>query len=105
MHRIVLLDDHVEKGAVRRAHFDQHLAFLTANRDHIRHAGPLLAEAGPGEPAGVVGGLWVVEGGTDDTIRGLIEADPLHAAGLRRSWRVHQWVKVFADGKPTGVRP
>lgn len=107
MTHIVLFDDDPAKAALRVAHFDDHLAFLTANAGQIRSAGPLIATstdatASTGE---AVGGLWVVEGGSTEAIESLVAADPLYATGLRRSWRVQRWVTVFDRGQPTGLRP
>ena len=61
----------------------------------IHAAGPVV-DARSGEPAG---GLWLVEAESLDAVRALYEQDPLWPTGLRKSVRVLEWRRVFADGK------
>ena len=102
MDHIVLFDAFPEKSHLRRAHFDTHLDFLKKNSANIRSAGPLLSHTGTGE---AMGGLWIVRGLTDSEVSERVEMDPLFATGLRRTWRVHPWIRVFDDGASTGIRP
>ncbi|MEM6985370.1 MAG: YciI family protein [Pseudomonadota bacterium] len=102
MNHIVLFDDHIEKAPLRRQHFDAHLDFLNHHGAHVCAAGPLLDEV---DTQLAVGGLWLTNGLSDEAVRTLVEQDPLFATGLRRSWRIHRWVKVFDEGQPTGIRP
>lgn len=89
----VLFEDDPARADRRQAHMPAHLTFLAANADRIRAAGPLL-EAGAG-----AGGLWLVEAEDAAAVRTLCEADPFWPTGLRRSVRILEWRRVFADGR------
>jgi uncharacterized protein YciI len=93
MRFIVLFEDDPAKADIRPRLMPQHQAFLAANRKAVLEAGP-LSEAGA--PAG---GLWLVEAEDAAAVQRLIEADPFWPTGLRRSVRVLQWTRVFADGR------
>lgn len=79
---------------LRKNHMPAHLAFLARHAVTVRAAGPLLACAD--EPPG---GLWLVEAEDADEVTALIKDDPFWPTGLRASWRIFQWQRVFADGK------
>ncbi len=85
-------DAHADKRAQFMA---DHLAFLERNAGLIRAAGP-LADTADDSPAG---GLWLVEADGPEAVRRLIESDPFWPTGLRKSVRVLQWTRVFADGE------
>ena len=92
---VVLFEDHAERGpGIRARHLPAHLEFLEAHADVVRAAGPL--HHGDGAAAG---GLWLVEAPSRERVDTLVQADPFHAAGLRRSVRVLGWTRVFADGR------
>jgi len=92
----VLLEDE-PKGAseIRRLHLSAHIEFLERNATAIRSAGPLY-DGAAGQPAG---GLWLVEAHSAEAVRILTQEDPFWPAGLRRSIRVLEWRRVFADGR------
>ena len=85
----VLFEDDATRAEMRRKHMDQHRSFLARNAAAIHAAGPLV-DARNSEPAG---GLWL------DAVRALYEQDPFWPTGLRKSVRVLEWRRVFADGQ------
>lgn len=89
----VLFEDDPEHADARGRHMADHLAFLEREAAGIRAAGPLF----DGETG--AGGLWLVEAGSESTVRTLVEADPFWPTGLRRSVRILAWRQVFADGR------
>ncbi len=90
----VIFTDDPERAAMRAQHMAAHLAFLERNADRIRAAGPLLDAGGAAQ-----GGLWLVEAESRDAVRALVEDDPLWPTGLRQATAIHQWRRVFADGR------
>lgn len=90
----VIFTDNPERAAMRAQHMAAHLAFLERNADRIRAAGPLLDPADAPQ-----GGLWMVEAESRDAVRALVEEDPLWPTGLRQATAIHQWRRVFADGR------
>jgi uncharacterized protein YciI len=92
---VILFEDDDSRAGMRAKHMTEHLAFLENNDRSIQAAGPLI-ETQDGTPAG---GLWLVESDNPQAVRELIEADPFWPTGLRKSVRVFQWTKVFADGQ------
>lgn len=93
MRYVVLLEDEPSKADVRPRLMPQHLAFLKEHGEEILEAGPLSdSDAKP------AGGIWIVEAADATRVRALVEADPFHAGGLRRSVRVLSWKRVFAAG-------
>jgi uncharacterized protein YciI len=92
---IVLFEDDTARADMRERHMPAHLAFLERNAAHIRAAGP-VRDAAAGTPAG---GLWLLEAESPAAVTALIEADPFWPTGLRRSVRILEWIKVFADGR------
>lgn len=91
----ILFEDDDAHAAARAKHMAAHLAFLEENADCIAAAGP-LRDAGEGSAAG---GLWLVEADSAAQVQTLIEADPLWLTGLRKSVRVLEWTRVFANGR------
>ncbi len=91
----VLLEDDASRTTARARHMPDHLSFLECNAASIQAAGPLkdTADAAP------AGGLWIVEADSPQAVQSLIEADPLWPTGLRKSVRILEWTRVFADGK------
>jgi len=95
MEYIVLFEDNTAASIdVRRTHMPEHLAFLARNGSRIRAAGPLTAPDGQR-----AGGLWLVTANDPSEIDTLINADPFWSTGLRRSVRILEWTKVFANGQ------
>ena len=93
MRYIVLLEDDPERSDVRPRLMPQHLDFLKKHAEEILEAGPLLEPGG--NPAG---GLWLVEAESPQRVNDLVESDPFWPAGLRKSFRVLAWRRVFAAG-------
>lgn len=79
---------------LRAKHMPAHLGFLEAVHPQVLAAGPL--RDGAGEPAG---GLWIVEADGDEAVEGLIHRDPFFPTGLRKSWRILAWTRVFEGGR------
>ena len=96
LYAVLFTDDDTYADARARL-MPAHLDFLERHRDHIRAAGPLRDT--DGTPAG---GLWLVEADTADAVTALYQEDPFWPSGLRKSVRVLQWSRVFADGRRMG---
>lgn len=93
MHFVVLFDDDPKSDPeIRARHMPAHLAFLQAHATLIKAAGPLRSGEDP------AGGLWLVTANTPQEVEGLIRADPFWPTGLRRGWRILEWVRVFENG-------
>lgn len=92
MHYVVLFEDNPGHDDTRAANMPAHLAFIEANAGAFRAAGPLF-EAGLG-----AGGMWLVEGDSRADVAALTEADPFFATGMRKTIRVLEWRRVYADG-------
>jgi uncharacterized protein YciI len=88
----VIFTDDPDRATVRALHMPAHLAFLERNAARIKAAGPLLGGEAPG-------GLWLVEAPDREAVRVLVEADPFWPTGLRRATAIHEWRRVFADGR------
>ncbi len=94
MHYIVLFeDDPAAPAGIRSTHMTAHLAFLEANAAAVSAAGPLATPSGTS-----AGGIWIVEAETADEVTRLVHADPFWPTGLRKSVRILQWTRVYADG-------
>lgn len=91
----VMFEDDDSKAHMRSQHMPAHLAFLAANADMVRAAGPLL-DGATDTPAG---GLWLLEAADADAVQALVEADPFWPTGLRKGVRILAWRQVFADGE------
>ena len=90
----VIFTDDPARSAMRAQHMAAHLAFLERHADRIAAAGPLLDAARAPQ-----GGLWLVEAESREAVRALIEEDPLWPTGLRQATAIHEWRRVFADGR------
>lgn len=91
----ILFEDDAAHSAQRAKHMTAHLDFLNANSAAIQAAGPLREAAG-GTSAG---GLWLVETESAEAAKALVEADPFWPTGLRKSVRILEWTRVFAEGR------
>jgi uncharacterized protein YciI len=91
----VFLEDNANRADARAKHMPDHLSFLERNAASIHAAGPLKDTASDA-PAG---GLWIVEADSPQAVQSFIEADPFWPTGLRKSFRILEWTRVFADGK------
>ena len=90
-HQIVLVE-----GTDAHSHgfvLADHLAFLEANAEAIKAAGPLISANGP------TGGLWLVDVEDVASADALVRADPFWPTGLRKSVVIREWRQVFADGR------
>jgi uncharacterized protein len=93
LYAVLFTDDDAHADARRRL-MPTHLDFLERHSDRIRAAGPL--RDADGTPAG---GLWLVEAETAEAVAALYQQDPFWPTGLRKSVRVLQWSRVFANGR------
>jgi len=92
---IILFEDNPDADPdIRKTHMPDHLAFLERNAGAVPAAGPLFDASGNGE-----GGLWVVDAESEADAERLVHEDPFWPTGLRRSYRILRWTRVFADGK------
>jgi uncharacterized protein len=76
---------------VRLSNRPAHLAYLEANHDRIRMAGPLLAEDG----ATPIGSLLIVEAADRAAIEAFCAGDPYAHAGLFAEVRQTPWRQVL----------
>lgn len=90
----VIFEDDDSRAHIRAKHMLEHLEFLERNASSIHAAGPLKDCADDAS----AGGLWIVEADNVQTVRSLLEADPFWPTGLRKSVRVLEWTRVFAQG-------
>jgi uncharacterized protein YciI len=88
---VVLLEDDPILGAeIRRRVMPAHLDFLARHAETIIAAGPLH------QPDGVAtGGIWIVAAERPGAVETLLREDPFWAAGLRRSARILEWMRVW----------
>ena len=91
----VLFEDNDEFAHKRPQFMADHLRFLGDNSDKIDAAGP-LKDALTQDPAG---GLWIIEADDAGQVQALVEADPFWPTGLRKSIRILEWARVYADGR------
>lgn len=92
---IVLFEDDESHAEMRARHMAAHLAFLEENAASVQAAGPLkdTADAAP------AGGLWLVAADSPEAVHALVKSDPFWPTGLRKSYRVLEWTRVFAEGE------
>lgn len=91
---IVLFED--APGAdpdIRKTHMARHLSFLESRSDEIEAAGPLSGGTGTGP-----NGLWIVDADTEEDLQRLIREDPFWPTGLRKSFMILKWNRVYAAG-------
>ncbi len=91
----VLFEDNEEFAHMRPKFMADHLQFLSDNSKRIDAAGP-LRDAFSADPAG---GIWIVDADDAGQVQALVESDPFYPTGLRKSIRILEWPRVFADGK------
>ena len=92
---IVLLEDSDDADpGLRSRHMSAHLTFLESNASKVDAAGPLFKVDGAN-----AGGLWIVEADGAESIERLIHEDPFWPTGLRKSYTILNWKRVFADRK------
>lgn len=91
---VILFEDapNADPG-IRKTHMAKHLDFLERNADKVEAAGPLSDTAGQGRD-----GLWIVEAGSEAEADQLVREDPFWPTGLRKSYSIIEWKKVYADG-------
>ena len=95
MKYVVLFEDDDEFAHKRQQHMAEHLQFLADNSGRIDAAGPLKDTV----TAESAGGIWIVDASDAARARELVEADPFYPTGLRKSIRILEWTRVFADGR------
>ena len=95
MHFAIFFEDDDAHADQRALHMDRHLDFLETNAAKIGVAGPLTDT----ESGRSCGGLWIVQADGVEAARALVEADPFWPTGLRKSVRILEWSRVFADGR------
>lgn len=91
----VLFEDNEEFAHMRPKYMADHLQFLSDNSNRIDAAGP-FKDAVSANPAG---GIWIVDADDAEQVQALVEDDPFYPTGLRKSIRILEWTRVFADGK------
>ncbi len=91
----VIFEDYADKLEVRRALLPGHISWLDQHRAQVLVGGS-LREAVDANP---VGGLWIVEAADRAEIEELLQTDPFHIGGLRKSWAIRHWTKAFPDQK------
>ncbi len=94
LYAVLLEDDPKVAAEARRTRMAAHLDFLEENAQAVRAAGPLLDAEGC-----MLGGLWLVEAESFDTVEALVRTDPFWPTGLRHSVTIRAWRQVFAEGQ------
>lgn len=90
MRWVAIFDDNDGCESVRKEHSGAHFDYLAANRKKIVIAGGV--RPAPGQ--WYCGGLWVMEVDSREEAVSLIEDDPYHRLGLRKSYRLLVWGKA-----------
>ena len=94
MKYIILFEDNSSVSPdIRKKHMPEHLAFLEENANIIDAAGPLHDLTGKG-----AGGIWIVDTDSEEKVEQLIHDDPFWPTGLRKSYRILKWTRVFENG-------
>lgn len=91
----VIFKDKPNSAELRQSHLAAHLAWLDLHQSIVRIGGSLRSEPG----LMPVGGLWIIEAETKDSILDLLKNDPFLLAGLRQSVEIFHWSKAFEDRK------
>lgn len=100
MKYIILFEDAPDADPdIRKAHMARHLDFLEGNAQKIEAAGPLSDPEGRGRD-----GLWIVEADAVDDVEQLVREDPFWPTGLRKSYTIIEWTRVYGDGSRL-IRP
>lgn len=71
---------------LRKAHRDDHRAYLGSGVAHIVQAGPLLDEQGD-----MAGSMIIVDADSLDDVRRFHDNDPFTRAGLFQDVRLYRW--------------
>ena len=93
MDYVVVFADNEERAGKRAEFMKEHLAFLRAHAKQISAAGP-MKDAETGLPTG---GLWLVSAEAREDVVGLVKADPFWPTGLRKSYKILEWKKVYGS--------
>ena len=99
MDYVVIFADNDEKAGKRAEFMKDHLAFLRANAERISAAGP-VKDAQTGLPAG---GLWLIRAQNHEEVIDLVMRDPFWPTGLRKSYRILEWTKVYQSFERSSV--
>ncbi len=91
----VIFKDKPNSAELRKAYLSAHLAWLNLHQTVVRIGGSLRTEL----EQSPVGGLWIVEAETKQTICALLETDPFWIIGLRQSVEIFHWSKAFEERK------
>lgn len=92
---IVLFEDAKDADPdTRQRHMQEHLTFLENHVDTIHAAGPLSDPSGQGRD-----GLWIVNAVDETQVLRLVHEDPFWPTGLRASFSILKWRKVYASGR------
>lgn len=93
---VVLFEDNPSiQTDIRKKHMPEHLSFLEERSSRFIAAGPLK----PTEKNENSAGMWIVDAERESDVRALINEDPFWPTGLRKSYRIFEWTRVFADGR------
>jgi len=84
---VCICKDKPNASELRQETRETHLEHLRAHAGAVVSAGPLLSDDG----ATPVGSLLIVEAGSVDAARAMMEADPYAKAGLFESIDVYPW--------------
>jgi hypothetical protein len=87
----VVFKDKPGQGALRAQQLQAHVRWLDDNRDWVLVGGS-LREAPDDTP---LGGLWVVEAESRNSVMERMATDPFWICGLRESVLVYHWNKAF----------
>lgn len=92
---IVLFEDALDAHPdIRKAYMAEHLEFLERHAGIVDAAGPLTDPDGAGRD-----GLWIVEAEDATAVEALVREDPFWPTGLRASFSVIPWRRVYSGGE------
>lgn len=83
--------DKPDSIGVRQATRPAHLEYLRDAGDRVKLAGPLL---GPGEEAGPIGSMLVVDAASEAAVQLFADNDPYATAGLFAKVDIHPWKRA-----------
>jgi hypothetical protein len=92
---IVQFEDKPDVTEIRQTLFPSHLEFLDRVKDRVLVPGS-VRELPSDRP---LGGLWIVEAGSEQEVRDIFQDDPFWTHDLRASVRINRWQKAFPDRK------
>jgi uncharacterized protein YciI len=92
---IVQFEDKPDVAEIRQQLFASHVEFLDRQKDKVLVPGS-MREIPSDRP---LGGLWIVEAGSEQEVREIFKDDPFWVNGLRASVRINRWQKAFPDRK------